>query len=46
VISAALPDAVDESVSWVGESDPASALSGIENAFQPWKVTKGPAVTP
>jgi hypothetical protein len=24
----------------------APALSGIENAFQPWNVTKGPAVTP
>jgi hypothetical protein len=24
----------------------APALSGIENAFHPWNVTKGPAVTP
>ena len=24
----------------------APALAGVKNAFQPWKATKGPAVTP
>ena len=24
----------------------APALDGVDNAFQPWKVTTGPAVTP